>query len=88
MTRHTTDPARLSSREAHSALWRLAMLLGPEEEYEWQLNDGTRVDAHECLRVLTEHVERLERQRATLQLAVEFLSIVAFAKAKWLRGES
>jgi len=32
MTRHTTDPARLSSREAHSALWSLALLLGPEDE--------------------------------------------------------
>ena len=35
MTRHTTDPARLSSREAHSALWCIALLLGRPGLAKW-----------------------------------------------------
>ena len=72
-TRHTTPDARLSSREAHSALWCLALLLGPEEDYEWQLNNGERVEAHECLRVLAEHVARLDAVRAEASNAADGL---------------
>jgi hypothetical protein len=64
MTRHTTDPARLSSREAHYALWCLALLLGPEDENEWQIGDGINVHAHEQLQALADFVARADRERS------------------------
>ncbi len=38
--------------EARAALWQLALLLGRPGLAEWQLEDGTPIDAHACVRVL------------------------------------